>query len=270
MSSRLHFASALIVFLASFVPCSAVAQDRAPVVDRLINYINSAHLQKIYVSDFPDASGHQSDVGAFFAASFSKLLSEKAKQFTVQNRVEAHTFLLQSKLTDYDLSNPTNLASFVEQFHVDAVLLGTVRSPSSVQGVDLKLIDPSGNQLYVESYSEPAKRTDANFPAGSAPSGWPFFYVGLDGVSQPTCYYAPNPPYTDDLRRDRVSGVVLVSGLITAEGKVSEARISQSVDKRLDKPSLKIISIWRCKPAEDENGDPVPVRIGFEITFKLF
>jgi TonB family protein len=246
------------------------AQDRNPVVERLAKGISAANVHKIYIPDFPDASGHPSGVGAFYAATFSKFLTTKSKGFTVLNRVEAHAFLLKNNLTDYDLADSLNLAKFASQFNVDVVLFGVANSTDSAQLIQFSLRDLTGKELLKDSYGEPAKLTEYYFPAGAAPSGWPYYFYGVDGVSLPSCSYMPNPPYPEEMRKDRISGVISLSALINIQGNVESVRVTKSVDKKLDQLSLATIKTWRCKPATDADGNRVAIRVPFEIAFKLF
>jgi TonB family protein len=270
LPSRFFLAIPLVIFLAVVALHPTIAQDRSPVVERLSKSINSAHLKRIYVPDFPDASGQPSGAGAMFAASFSKLLATKSHKYFVQNRADAHAFLLQNNLTDYSLTDPAALSKFAAQFQLDAVLFGTAQSTNSDQVVSFSLKDLSGKELYKDSYSEPEKSTIGALPAGAGASGWPFYFMGMDGISTPKCYFMPNPPYPPEMRNARISGIVMVSGLITPEEKVVNARIVKSPDPKFDSNSMNTIGAWRCKPARDSKGEPVPVRVVFEITFDLY
>jgi len=112
----------------------------------------------------------------------------------MNNRVEAHAFLLKNNLTDYDLAAPQNLSMFASQFNVDAVLFGLANSTDWAQSVQFSLRDLTGKELFKDSYTEPSKSTEYYFPAGAAPSGWPYYFHGLDGVSLPsTCPIRRSP-----------------------------------------------------------------------------
>ena len=271
MPSRFSLAIPLIALFGTVAPHPAIAQNRSPVVERLSKSINSAHVKRIYVPDFPDASGQPSGAGAMFAASFSKLLATKSHKYFVQNRADAHAFLLQNNLTDYSLTDPATLSKFAAQFQLDAVLFGTAQSTNPDQVVSFSLKDLSGKELYKDSYSEPEKSTIGSLPAGAGASGWPFYFMGMDGsLCTEVLFHAESPLSCPRLRKARISGIVMVSGLITPEEKVVNARIVKSPDPKFDSNSMNTIGTWRCKPARDSKGTPVPVRVVFEITFDLY
>jgi TonB family protein len=69
--------------------------------------------------------------------------------------------------------------------------------------------------------------------------------MGMDGISTPKCYFMPNPPYPPEMRNARISGIVMVSGLITPEEKVVNARIVKSPDPKFDSNSMNTIGAWR-------------------------
>jgi TonB family protein len=168
------------------------------------------------------------------------------------------------------LTAPKNLTKFASQFNVDAVLFGVANSTDSAQSVQFSLRDLTGKELFKDSYGEPVKLTEYYLPAGAAPSGWPYYFYGLDGVSLPSCCYMPNPQYPEEMRKDRLSGVATLSALVNINGNVEAVRITKSLDKKLDQLSLETIKTWRCKPARDPEGNPVAIRVPFEITFKIY
>jgi len=191
---RLPIAFGLLALVSLLTAGPAFAQDRKPIVERLAKDISASNVRKLYIPDFPDPPGHPSAAGAFYAAIFSKFLSTKSKGFAVLNRVEAHAFLLKNNLADYDLAAPQNLSMFAPQFNVDAVLFGLANSTDWAQSVQFSLPDLTGKELFKDSYTEPSESTEYYFPAGATPSGWPYYFHGLDGVSLPSCFYMPNPP----------------------------------------------------------------------------
>jgi len=91
----------------------------------------------------------------------------------------------------------------------------------------------------------------------------------IPGVALPTCFYMPNPPYSDAARTAKLSGTILLEGIITTDGRVISPRIIKGLPMGLNESSLKLLQTWRCKPAM-QNGVPVPVLIPFEVTFRLY
>ena len=91
---------------------------------------------------------------------------------------------------------------------------------------------------------------------------------GLD-VSAPVPLYAPNPPYTSQARRARLSGTVVVQILIDAEGKVVDAKeVSPRLGEGLDEQALDTVRAWKFQPGK-RSGVPVAVRMVIQVSFKL-
>jgi TonB family protein len=96
------------------------------------------------------------------------------------------------------------------------------------------------------------------------------FRAGVNGVGLPTCFYMPNPPYSDEARKAKYSGVVLVEAVITVDGRVTNPRVIKSPGLGLDESTTNTMRTWRCKPVTGPNGKPVPVLVPFEVTFRLY
>ncbi len=247
-----------------------LAKKRKSAAQQMVKDIGRLALHKIYVPNFSDTSGRQSDAGFYFAASFSNLLSEKQEGFVVISRIDAHRYLHKSGWTDSDLSNAGVLSKLISEFGPDGILWGTVSSSQNEFTIDFTLCDPLGKELLRTQYKEkPDRNLSAIFPVGTDTSGRDFYIAGLDGVSAPGCVYCPNPSYPDDKRRDRVAGTILLSVLITVEGRADQIRIVKKLDPDLDRDAIEKVKSWRFKPAKDPDGALVPVRVQIEISFRL-
>lgn len=95
------------------------------------------------------------------------------------------------------------------------------------------------------------------------------YKIGGD-VQAPKPVYSPDPPYTPEARNAKLSGNVILSAVISDEGKVvSVNEVSKPLGKGLDENALKTIPTWEFKPAE-RNGKPVPVRMLIDVSFRFF
>ncbi|HEV2500794.1 MAG TPA: M56 family metallopeptidase [Terriglobia bacterium] len=94
------------------------------------------------------------------------------------------------------------------------------------------------------------------------------YTIGGD-VQAPELVYSPDPPYTPEARNAKLSGDIILSTVISDEGKVvSVKEVSKPLGKGLDENALKTIPTWEFKPAE-RNGKPVPVRMQIDVSFRL-
>ncbi len=107
-------------------------------------------------------------------------------------------------------------------------------------------------------------------PGEGGGTGGGAFRAGVNGVGSPSCFYMPNPPYSEEARKAKYSGVVLVDAVVTVDGRVTEPRVIKSPGLGLDDTTVQTMRTWRCKAALGPNGRPVPTRVQFEVNFRLY
>jgi TonB family protein len=98
--------------------------------------------------------------------------------------------------------------------------------------------------------------------------GGGLFSVG-GGVSAPIAIYSPDPPYSEEARKAKFSGVVVVQIVVDVAGNVHDAKVIKPLGLGLDEKAIETIRTWRFKPAM-RNGAPVNVRMLVEVSFRLF
>jgi protein TonB len=96
------------------------------------------------------------------------------------------------------------------------------------------------------------------------------FRAGVNGVGMPSCYYKPDPPYSEEGRKAKYQGVVLVEAVVALDGHLSNVRIIKSPGLGLDENTVATVKTWRCKPSIGPNGKPVPSLVPIEVTFRLY
>ncbi len=106
-----------------------------------------------------------------------------------------------------------------------------------------------------------------DFEAGQ--SGADFYFAGLDGVTLPKCLYCPIPFYPVGQGSPSVEGDVVLSVLVTVEGKPDQIRLVQKLGPALDRAAIERVQSWRFEPSKDPDGKFVPVRVPVQVTFKL-
>ena len=94
------------------------------------------------------------------------------------------------------------------------------------------------------------------------------FSVG-DGVSEPIPIYSPDPSYSDEARKAKFQGTVLLWIIVDAQGVVRDLRVVKHLGLGLDEEAQKTVSTWKFKPAL-RHGLPVPVQVQVEVAFRLF
>jgi len=107
-------------------------------------------------------------------------------------------------------------------------------------------------------------------PGSGGGTGGGAFHAGINGVGLPACFYMPNPPYSEEARKAKYSGTVLVEAIVQLDGKLTNLRVLKSPGLGLDDNTIQTLKTWRCKPAIGPNGRPVPVIVPFEVNFRLY
>ena len=74
------------------------------------------------------------------------------------------------------------------------------------------------------------------------------------------------PEYPNELRRDGVSGLVMVKCTIDEQGNVTETLIEKSSNAAFEKPAVDAVKKWKFKPAK-QDGAPVAIKVSIPIKF---
>lgn len=74
------------------------------------------------------------------------------------------------------------------------------------------------------------------------------------------------PDYPPDLRRDGVSGLVMVKCSIDEQGNVTETTVEKSSHEAFEKPAMDAVKKWKFKPAK-QDGSPVAIKVTIPIKF---
>jgi TonB family protein len=90
-----------------------------------------------------------------------------------------------------------------------------------------------------------------------------------NGVTPPRPIVNVMPEYSDQARRQKIQGVVVVSMLVTEDGLPTDFRVEKSLGYGLDEKALQAAARYRFKPAM-RDGNPVSQRIMVEMNFRLY
>ena len=102
---------------------------------------------------------------------------------------------------------------------------------------------------------------------GGGLGGGPYSVGG--NVSAPIPIYKPEPAYSEEARKAKYQGTVVLWIVVDAQGNVADCRVVKPLGLGLDEKALEGVKVWKFKPAM-RNGTPVPVRVMVEVSFRLF
>jgi TonB family protein len=89
------------------------------------------------------------------------------------------------------------------------------------------------------------------------------------GVSAPRVLYAPDPEYSEEARKAKYQGTVVLWLIVGADGRPRDIRIARSLGMGLDEKALEAVKLWKFEPAE-KGGQAVAVQINIEVRFRLY
>jgi protein TonB len=89
------------------------------------------------------------------------------------------------------------------------------------------------------------------------------------GVSAPVLIFSVEPEFSEEARKAKVAGNVLVNLWVDQSGKPSHVRVLRGVGMGLDEKAMEAVRQYRFKPAM-ENGKPVLVELNVEVNFQIF
>ena len=105
-------------------------------------------------------------------------------------------------------------------------------------------------------------------PGSGGGIGGGAFHVGRDGVGNLVCAYCPQPLYSDEARKAKHQGTLVLQIVVELDGRVSEAVVVKGLGLGLDEKAIEMVRTWRVTPPM-RNGKPVRATGEVEITFRL-
>ena len=109
--------------------------------------------------------------------------------------------------------------------------------------------------------------------AGAGPGfergfGGKIFTPGL-GIEPPRAIYQPDPEYSEEARKTRMQGTVLVALVVDRQGHPRNVRVLRSLGLGLDDKAVEAVRKWRFEPGK-KDGQNVAVQVNVEIQFRLY
>jgi protein TonB len=89
------------------------------------------------------------------------------------------------------------------------------------------------------------------------------------GVSQPVVIFQVDPEFSEEARRAKFMGVVLVNLIVDSQGRPQNVHVLKGVGMGLDGKAMEAVRQYRFKPAM-EGGKPVAVELNVEVNFQIF
>jgi periplasmic protein TonB len=88
------------------------------------------------------------------------------------------------------------------------------------------------------------------------------------GVSAPAVLFKVDPEYSEEARKAKYSGTVLISLIVDPSGRAQNIKVVRSLGLGLDEKAMEAVAKWKFKPGM-KNGQAVAVQATIEVNFRL-
>jgi protein TonB len=95
------------------------------------------------------------------------------------------------------------------------------------------------------------------------------YKVGDIGVTAPVAKFTPDPEFSEEARRAKYEGTVVLAAVIGPDGRPRNIRVVHSLGMGLDQKAVEGVKSWLFEPGK-RNGTPVAVAMNIEVGFHLY
>jgi len=88
------------------------------------------------------------------------------------------------------------------------------------------------------------------------------------GVTAPVVIFKKDPEYSEEARKAKYQGTVLLAIEVSPDGRATNIRVVRSLGLGLDEKAMEAVKQWKFKPGY-RNGQPVTVAATIEVNFRL-
>jgi protein TonB len=106
-------------------------------------------------------------------------------------------------------------------------------------------------------------------PGSGGGTGGGAYRPGTGGVGYPSCVYCPSPEYSEDARKAKYQGTVVLQVVIQPDGHATNISVVKSPGLGLDEKAMEAVKTWRFKAAVGPTGTPVATVTTIEVNFRL-
>lgn len=85
----------------------------------------------------------------------------------------------------------------------------------------------------------------------------------------PEAIYSPEPSFSDEARKAKFQGIVMLMVVVGEDGRPYNIRVRQSLGMGLDEQAIAAVKNWRFRPATI-HGQPIATQIAVQVDFHLY
>lgn len=249
---------------------------------------NSSVFPKVVVVDFPNPASGIDALSAYLADQLSASLENRLPAGTIIPRKKLVEFLQAYRLSPLDLQSVFIAYWAADNLGANEILYGEMSPTDSVVGLHLKLLriatakEAANWQVALPAAEEILARKDKALELAEAPDALKLALRcgsgNLLAISQafvksggtlPKMIYWPNPPYSQEARRKKLSAARMFDTVIDEHGHSVLVIPHRPLLPELDEIAVQTLRTWKSHPAQ-KDGQPVPVCVVLEVRWRLY
>jgi TonB family protein len=264
---------ATILAAQSTAPISSATADPAvaDLASQLATRLRTARANRILVLDLRGPQNEVHPAGRWLADQLVLALQSSSTDFVLIDRAQINEPSLAAAAPQRKPNESDSFMALARSLGADAVIRGTYAKFSQHIGISLTATNPDR--------FGPFATVNAALPisaelAALSPDPIPTFRGGIlkGGVAatpNPVCVHCPDPEYTDEARRAKLQGIVVLQVTISPQGRVVDAEVIKGPGYGLEQKSLDAVRKWQFKLPVDPEGNPASVSVAVEVSFRL-
>jgi TonB family protein len=259
---------------------SAQQQEIKDLASTMAQSLHASGEKKVAVFDFVGPGETITAFGAKLADDFSRALSQSDQHLHVEDRRDVAHRMKEMDYGPEDSLDAGSVLAFAQVLKLNAAVLGTIARDGDQMRVSVRavqigdkgttVIDSRGATIAVSDESAKLMQTYIARPEADAGVDKSLPEPGTGGYSYPKCVYCPQPQYSQPAIHAKFQGTVMLSVVITADGRATDIRVKRRLPYGLTNKAIEAVQQWKFEPAKDSDGRPVAVRTIIETTFHLY
>jgi TonB family protein len=89
------------------------------------------------------------------------------------------------------------------------------------------------------------------------------------GMLPPAVQQRVEPQYTDEARRSRLSGTVVLQAVVRSDGTVDVLRVVRGLPLGLTDSAIQAIKQWQFRPGQNKDGQNADIALNIEVNFNI-
>ncbi|HEY1528078.1 MAG TPA: TonB family protein [Candidatus Angelobacter sp.] len=173
------------------------------------------------------------------------------------------------KAAKQQFTPPTVLVQQKSKLMIEPTVVADLKTPPTTQIGDplSKLMTPS-NGTAVGGGIGSGSGGGVGSGHGGPGVGPGIFHVG-EGVSAPRAIYTPEPEFSEEARKAKYQGVVVLSIIVGTDGRVHNPHVVRALGMGLDEKAIEGVKTWKFDPSK-KDGRAVAVEMNIEVAFNLY